>query len=80
VIIIVIISIIIINNNNSIIIFGGGDDDNDDDTLRLLGLQQLMRQNDSRQTLCCIKVTVVSLHIYDVSKRLFILRITTIEL
>jgi hypothetical protein len=76
VIIIVIIFIIIIINN-SIIIFG---DDVNDDTLRLLGLQQLMRQNDSRQTLCCIKVTVVSLHIFDVSKRLFILRITTIEL
>jgi len=77
VIIIVIIFIIIIINNNSIIIFG---DDVNDDTLRLLGLQQLMRQNDSRQILCCIKVTVVSLHIFDVSKRLFILRITTIEL
>ena len=75
--IIIVIIFIIIIINNSIIIFG---DDVNDDTLRLLGLQQLMRQNDSRQTLCCIKVTVVSLHIFDVSKRLFILRITTIEL
>ena len=44
-----------------------------DDALHLLGLQQVMRQEGSRQALCCIKVTVVAPHIYDVLKRLFVL-------